>query len=37
VNGTGKLATRPEPPTCEVANGDWQDRVQIDYTVNQEE
>jgi hypothetical protein len=28
VNGIVKLATRPEPPTCTVASGDWQDRVQ---------
>jgi hypothetical protein len=28
VSGTGKLATRPEPPTYQIAISDWQDRVQ---------
>jgi hypothetical protein len=33
VNGIGRLATRPEPPTCTVADGDWQDRVQREATA----
>jgi len=30
VNRIVELPTRPEPPTCEVAIRDWQDRVQTE-------